>query len=75
MMSGYSRRLRDHADCTGYWRWSCWTALFRWFGLLRLEVQYDMGGGVLNYRRANTHEWQRIVSGEPTHDSESMERD
>lgn len=61
MMFGYCPGLRGYFDCTGHWRWSCWSLLFRWFGVVHLEVQYDMGGGVLNYRKANIDEWQRIV--------------
>ena len=61
-MTGYCSGLNGYFDCTGHWRWSCWSLLFRWFGVVRLEVMYDMGGGVLNYRKANVDEWGIIVT-------------
>lgn len=68
-MMGYSESLNGHGDCTGRWRWSCWTLLFSWFGVVRLEVEYRMSGsigpcGVTNYRKANVGEWQKIVESQ-----------
>lgn len=64
MLIGYSKELDGYGDCTGRWRWSCWTALFRWFGLLRLEVEYvmDHQTGITTYRKATTDEWKQIVA-------------
>lgn len=64
-MTGYAGRLDGHGACTGRWRWSCWSLLFRWFGVVRLEVEYqitDMPSGVMNWRKATTDEWQMIVA-------------
>lgn len=64
MMFGYCPNLKGYFDCTGRWRWSPWHLMFRWFGVLRLEVEYEMGHEVTGYRKANTWEWQQIVKSQ-----------